>query len=75
MPEYKIQLPNNTVHYIELDGLSFGQEEDAVVTLVKVFGQGEIDFTIKQTRDRKVFINTQQGELASVVCSCLAQIV
>jgi hypothetical protein len=67
MAIFKIQIPPHGVPCTELDKLSFTREQEAVEALIQMFHHKKIDFKIKQTRDRKAFINTQKGELASVV--------
>jgi hypothetical protein len=67
MAVFKIQIPPHGDPCHELNKLSFTREQEAVDALIKMFDRKNIEYKIKQTRDRKAFVNTRQGELASVV--------
>jgi hypothetical protein len=66
---YTIKMPHHAYQFSDLAGLSFGNEQTAVNTLIKVFTKGCVDFQVRRTAYGKVFFNTLVGELASVVSS------
>ena len=69
MKKFSIQFPFHMQHRFQVEPLSFDREKDAIETLTKTFTQQNIIFKLKQTKDRKVFINSQEGELAAIVTS------
>jgi hypothetical protein len=70
MFQYKILVPFNADQAcLKLHGQLFSSEQVAIDILSLFLTEKGIDFRIKQTMDRTVFLNAQRGELASVV-SC-----
>jgi hypothetical protein len=68
MTQFKILVPFHAYHAcLELHGQIFSSEHVAIDILKLFLTEKGIDFRIKQTTDRTVFLNAQRGELASVV--------
>lgn len=66
MKKFNIQISSHIQDLIELEKLSYNYEINALEALITAFKREDINFKIKQTKDRKVFLNSQQGELASI---------
>jgi hypothetical protein len=67
MKKFKIKIPAHLQNRIHIDALLFDRENDAIETLTKAFTQQNIVFKLKQTKNRKVFVNSVEGELAAIV--------
>ena len=64
---FKIEIPSHSENIFGLRFFLFSDEQVAIDSLEKIFTQKNIDFKFKQTKDRKVFVNNEKGELASIV--------
>ena len=64
---YKIHIPPFADPCVELDKLSFNIEQEAINNLSEIFNNKRINFSMVELVGRKVFLNNQQEELASIV--------
>ena len=63
---YKIEVSSNLYQGLQLKSTEFSEEQDAIDSVSEALHQNNIHFTIKQTKTKKVFINTKEGELATI---------
>ena len=63
---YKIEVSSNLYQGLQLKSTEFSEEQDAIDSVSEALRQNDIHFSIKQTKKKKVFINTHQGELATI---------
>lgn len=64
---YKIEISSNLYQGLFLKNTLFSREQDAIDSVSQALRQRHINFTMKQTKNSKVFINTHQGELATIL--------